>query len=47
MPAARAFFNAGTTESFAAVIKIPLAPIAIQFSIATICGPASPSILPA
>ena len=47
IPAARAFFKAGITESFDAVINIPFAPEAMQFSIAVICGPASPSTFPA
>jgi hypothetical protein len=47
MPAARASFRAGPTESFDGVIRIPLAPAATQFSIAVICGAASPSFSPA
>ena len=39
--------RAGITESFDAVIKMPFAPPATQFSIASICGCASPSTLPA
>ena len=46
-PAARAFLSAGMTESFEAVIRIPLAPEATQFSIAEIWGAASPSFTPA
>ena len=46
-PAARASIRAGVTESFDAVIRMPFAPAATQFSIAEICGAASPSVTPA